>query len=132
MSEQEKKSARPASAPGRKGSRRASVDQTKIYGDGDEVNSAIEHFGDDQVQFMADPVCLNAVSMPIQQIGELAKHLSEAFQESNPQIPWRQIKGMRIWFAHQYLEMVRDVIWEVMHEGIPPLKTYCDALLHEG
>ena len=69
--------------------------------------------------------------MPIQQIGELAKHLTEAFQEANPQIPWKQIKGMRTWFAHQYLDMDRDVIWEVMHEGIPPLKAFCEVCLQE-
>lgn len=38
---------------------------------------------------------------------------------------------MRTWFAHQYLDMDRDVIWEVMHEGIPPLKAFCEVCLQE-
>ena len=97
----------------------------------DEVDIAVVRFGDDRDVFMADPVYRNAVAMPIQQIGELAKHLTETFQEANPQIPWKQIKGMRTWFAHQYLDMDRDVIREVMHEGIPPLKAFCEVCLQE-
>lgn len=97
----------------------------------DEVNAAVECFGDDRDLFMSSAVYRNAVAMPIQQIGELAKHLSNAFIEENDQIPWKQIKGMRTWFAHQYLVMDRDVIWEVMHEGIPPLKAFCEGYLNE-
>lgn len=96
----------------------------------DEVKAAIERFGDDRDVFMADPVYRNAAAMPIQQIGELAKHLTEAFLEENAQIPWGQIKGMRTWFAHQYLRMDRDVIWEVMHEGIPSLRAFCESYLN--
>lgn len=95
----------------------------------DEIYAAIEHFGDSREAFLGDPVYRNAVSMPIEQIGELAKHLSDAFQQQYSEIPWKQIKGMRTWFAHQYLNMDKDVIWEVMHEGIPPLADFCDDLL---
>ena len=76
-----------------------------------------------------DIILHNAVSMPVQQIGELAKHLTDAFLETYSQVPWKQIKGMRTWFAHQYLGMDRDVIWEVIHEGIPPLKVFCVSYL---
>ena len=95
----------------------------------EEINSAIEHFGDNRDAFMADPVYRNAVSMPIQQIGELAKHLTEQVQTEHADIPWKEIKGMRTWFAHQYLDMDKDVIWEVVHEGIPPLHAFCRRLI---
>ena len=97
----------------------------------EEIDSAVTRFGDDRETFMTDPVYRNAVSMPIQQIGELAKHLSEAFVDDNPQIPWKHIRGMRNWFAHQYMSMDRDVIWEVIHEGIPPLKAFCEDCLRD-
>lgn len=44
-------------------------------------------------------------------------------------IPWKQIKGMRTWFAHQYLNMDVEVIWDVVHCGIPPLKDFCEDYL---
>lgn len=98
----------------------------------DEVNQAVTRFGDDQEAFMADPVFRNAVAMPIQQIGELAKHLTVDFLEKHSEMPWKQIKGMRTWFAHQYLNMDNQVIWEVIHEGIPPLKAFCEQWLNQN
>ena len=93
-----------------------------------EIDEAVLRFGDDEHTFMADAVYRNAVSMPVQQIGELAKHLSDEFLEAYPEIPWKQIKGMRTWFAHQYLSMDKEIIWEVLHSGIPQLKSFCDSL----
>ena len=60
----------------------------------DEINMAIERFGNNKDAFMEDAVYRNAVSMPVQQIGELAKHLSDEFLESHKEIPWKEIKGM--------------------------------------
>ncbi len=94
-----------------------------------EINQAVALFGDDESVFMKNAVYQNAVSMPIQQIGELTKHLSDGFIEAHPVIPWKQIKGMRTWFAHQYLNMDMDIIWSVLHEGIPQLQTFCDQTL---
>lgn len=94
-----------------------------------EVDAALSSFGNSIDAFRENPVFRNAVSMPIQQIGELAKHLSDSFLSANADIPWRQIKGMRDWFAHQYLEMDADVIWAVATEDLPPLKAFCDSWL---
>ncbi len=94
-----------------------------------EIEMAVNRFGDNEATFMKDPVYRNAASMPIQQIGELAKHLTEEFIDDHPDIPWRKIKGMRAWFAHQYLNMDRDIIWSVIHDGIPQLKVFCDRVL---
>ena len=95
----------------------------------DEIELAVARFGDNREVFLSDPVYRNAIAMPIQQIGELAKHLTDAFIDAHPEIPWKQIKGMRTWFAHQYLNMDQLVIWEVVHEGIPSLKLFCDNWL---
>ena len=96
-----------------------------------EIEEALAFFGGDEAAFMQNAVFRNAVSMPIQQIGELAKHLSDDFVASHPEIPWRQIKGMRDWFAHQYLAMDAAVIWAVAQEDLPPLKAFCQALLEQ-
>ena len=96
-----------------------------------EIDAALAAFSDSEAAFMQNPVFRNAVSMPVQQIGELAKHLSEDFIAAHPQIPWRQIKGMRDWFAHQYLDMDAAVIWAVAKEDLPPLQDFCTQWLSE-
>ena len=92
-----------------------------------EIDAALHTFGDEEKVFLENPVFRNAVSMPVQQIGELAKHLSDDFIAAHSEIPWRQIKGMRDWFAHQYLDMDVRVIWAVAKEDLPPLRSFCEA-----
>lgn len=91
----------------------------------DEIKGAIDLFGDDKSIFLNNAIYRNAVAMPIEQIGELAKHLSDDFLSQHSEMPWKDIKGMRIWFAHQYLSMDKEIIWKVMHEDIPQLKKFC-------
>ena len=70
----------------------------------------------------------NALSMPLQQVGELATHVTEAFAAANPQIPWKQIKGMRTWFAHQYWDMSLDRVWVTLMEDVPELRRNLEIL----
>ena len=97
-----------------------------------EIKLAVMRFGNDRELFLADPVYRNAVSMPVQQIGEMVKRLSEEFQGNHHEIPWKQIKGMRTWFAHQYMDMDAAVIWDVVQTGIPPLEVFCEKCLSES
>ena len=94
-----------------------------------DIQLAIEHFGKNEKTFSNNPVYLNACSMPLLQIGELAKKLSDDFISSTPDIPWRQIKGMRDFFAHDYHSMNKHVIWLTIINNVPSLQTECAKLL---
>ena len=88
----------------------------------DEIAETLDYFGRDEERFYADFIMRNALSMPLQQIGELATHMTEAFTAAHSDIPWRQIKGMRTWFAHQYWDMSFDKIWVTLTEDVPGLR----------
>ena len=45
------------------------------------------------------------------------------------EIPWKEMKGMRTWFAHQYLDIDATIIWDVAQEGIPPIKIFCEKYI---
>ena len=66
----------------------------------------------------------NAVSMPILQIGELAKSLSEEFRSSRKTVPWRAMMGMRDVFAHHYGSVDFSELWHTSHEDITALKRF--------
>lgn len=63
----------------------------------------------------------NSITMPILQIGELAKHLSDDFLTEHPEIQWRQIKGIRDIFAHHYSSVDFTFVWQTAHEDIDVL-----------
>ncbi|MCI6100089.1 MAG: DUF86 domain-containing protein [Selenomonas sp.] len=94
-----------------------------------EVRLALESFPQGEDEFERNPVFRNACSMPIMQIGELAKHLSEEFVHADVETPWRAIKGMRNLFAHDYHSMNYDLIWETATENIPELELHIQKIL---
>ena len=96
-----------------------------------DIRLAIEHFGKEEELFTRNPVYLNACSMPLLQIGELAKKLSDEFIASSPNIPWRQIKGMRDFFAHDYRSMNKHIIWMTVINNVPALQSDCEKILYQ-
>ena len=97
----------------------------------DEVEQTVRLMGGTEDAFNESFVFRNAVSMPIMQIGELATRLSEGFVEKTPEIPWKAIKGMRTFFAHQYGSMNTRLIWKTAVERIPELRQNCQRILDE-
>ena len=88
----------------------------------EEIVGTLACFSSDERRFYSDYIMRNALSMPLQQIGELATHVSDSFIAENPSIPWKQIKGMRTQFAHQHWDMNYETVWVTPTEDIPDLK----------
>lgn len=97
-----------------------------------EIAGTLSYFGNDEQRFYSDYIMRNALAMPLQQIGELATHVTDGFIAVHGNIPWKQIKGMRTWFAHQYWDMSFDKIWVTLTEDVPGLKSswksWCSSL----
>ena len=70
-----------------------------------------------------------AVERRLEVIGEAARHVSAAFRAEHPEIPWRQIIGLRNILAHEYGEILVDRIWLVAKESIPELVGSLDRLV---
>ena len=98
----------------------------------DEIEEAFQAFGNNEETFINNSVFKNAVSMPVQQIGELTKHLTDDFITDHSEIPWKEIKGMREWFAHNYWGMNLHVIWTTASVDLPPLRSFCINTLSEN
>lgn len=89
-------------------------------------------FGDTLEAFSSSHIFQNACCMCILQIGELAGKLSEEARQASPDIPWREIRGMRNVFAHGYGTIILESTWETLQTDIPALKEKCQALLRAG
>lgn len=101
-----------------------------IYEYCNQIDECLSRFGNSHEVFLSDVIFRNAVSMAEFQIGELSGHLSDDFKErTKNEIPWKEIRGMRNIFAHNYLEMDVEMVWEVATEDIFTLKKFCENQL---
>ena len=58
----------------------------------------------------------------IQVIGEAVKNLPDDLKRSHPEVPWRDIAGMRDIVIHQYFGIDLEFVWNVLTKDIPDLK----------
>ena len=84
-----------------------------------------------QDQFLADAMIQDAVIRNLEVIGEAVKGLSEELRVANPDVPWRQISGMRDVLIHHYFGVKLDTVWQVVIEHLSPLDERIRQLLGE-
>ena len=60
-----------------------------------------------------------AVIHSMQIIGEAAGQMPKSFREKRPEIPWREIIGLRNVIAHEYFGLDYEIIWDVIRTQIP-------------
>lgn len=88
----------------------------------DEIVKILEKHHFNREEFENDMEFQFASGMCILQIGELVTKLDEDFTKRHSDIPWRQIKGLRNIYAHDYDIIDNDMIWEAITEEIPELR----------
>jgi uncharacterized protein with HEPN domain len=82
-------------------------------------------------QLETDLMRQSAILYQIPVIGEATKRLSPSYREQYPDIPWKQMAGMRDFLAHQYDRIDFDTVWEVIQQEIPELLKMIAPLLPE-
>ena len=75
--------------------------------------------GMDYDEFEADDKAVYAVIRAFEIIGEAARQIPESIQIDNPDIPWREITGMRNKLTHEYFGVNTKVVWRTVHEDLP-------------
>ena len=73
-----------------------------------------------------------ALTRCLEIIGEAATRLSRESLESMPEIPWREVIGMRNRLIHAYASVDRNFLWETVRSDIPPLLDKVILALAEG
>jgi uncharacterized protein with HEPN domain len=61
-------------------------------------------------------------------IGEATKRLSNHFREQHPNIPWRQMAGLRDVVIHDYDELDFDILWNVIQVNLPDILPQLQAV----
>lgn len=95
----------------------------------DSVEDFVEGMSLDEL--IKDDKTSSAVIRKFEVIGEAAKHLPDKLKQRHPEIPWKNIVGMRDRLIHAYFGIDFKLVWEVVKVELPALKTKLKKLSSE-
>ncbi len=81
--------------------------------------------------FVDDEKTNFAVTRCVEIMGEAAKHIPESTRQQYPEIPWKDIAGMRDKVIHFYFGVNLERVWLVLKEDIPKIEPLIRRVLED-
>ena len=72
--------------------------------------------------FIADMKLVEACVFNLSQLGELCHAVDPSFAALHPEIPWKEMYGLRNRIVHDYEGVNLRHVWEIISEDIPELR----------
>jgi uncharacterized protein with HEPN domain len=82
--------------------------------------------------FVKDRKTMYAVIRALEIIGEATKNIPYPIKARYPQIPWKDMAGMRDKVIHAYFGVDLKRVWSTVNEDIPNLKPHFEKILKEN
>jgi len=83
----------------------------------------------DETAFLESRLHQAAVIRSLEIIGEAASKVSPDVKAALPQLPWREIIGMRNRLIHGYADVEIDHVWAVLKTDLRPLIAMLEPLI---
>ena len=95
----------------------------------DAIRSIESYVSAGRSAFFDDPMRQDAVVRQLEVVGEAVKQVSERIRTQKPDIPWRDIAGMRDVLIHGYFSVDLDQVWEVTQGDLQQLREAINEIL---
>ncbi len=82
-------------------------------------------------EFMSVSHWQDAIIRNLEIIGEATKRLNRTLKDRYPDIPWRNIAGLRDVLIHDYMGVDLDSVWNVVEKDLPSLKKHVDIIIRD-
>jgi uncharacterized protein with HEPN domain len=82
-------------------------------------------------QFENDLRTTYAVTRALEIVGEAARRLPPDFRDLYPDIPWKDMAGMRDRIIHGYDMVDLRIVWDVVKKDIPQIKPLIQQILRD-
>ena len=83
----------------------------------------------DYQEFVSNDMIKDAVERNFEIIGEAVKNLSEDFRNKYPNIPFKQIAGMRDKLIHDYFGVDYEIVWKTIKDKLPEFNSDIEKLI---
>jgi uncharacterized protein with HEPN domain len=100
----------------------------------DDLRSASEKVisystGMSREEFIQSRLTYDATLWNVQLLGEAAKNIPEEIRNQMPEVPWRELIGMRNRLVHGYFGINNQILWHVVVVEIPKLQSSLEHIL---
>jgi len=95
----------------------------------DAIGDIREYVAPGREVFLTDRLRQDAVLRKLEIIGEAVKRLSDATRQRRPEIPWKQIAGLRDRLVHDYFGVDLALVWVVIDRDLDVLSEAVEDLL---
>ena len=82
-------------------------------------------------KFTRDDKTVFAVVRALEIIGEAVKNVPDDIRKDYPEIPWKDMAGMRNKVIHEYFGVKLKIVWKTVKEKIPSLKPIFEKILKD-
>lgn len=76
-----------------------------------------------------DRMLLSALTRELEIIGEAVNALSEELTSAHPEIPWKDMVGMRNRLIHAYYNINAEIVWKTATVAVPELQKSISLIL---
>ena len=85
------------------------------------ITSVDDYLKDDNSLMLLDSLCMQLIAIG-EAVKKIDKETNRTLLKNYPQIPWREVAGMRDILSHHYFDLNAEVVFEVTTEHIAKLQ----------
>ena len=79
--------------------------------------------------FVGNEEKVDAVVRNLEILGEAAKHVPAHMRSKHPEVEWRKIAGLRDMLIHKYFGTDLEIVWDIIGNKLPTLKSQILSIL---
>ncbi len=95
----------------------------------ESIESFVE--GMDLSEFLVDDKTASAVVRKLEIIGEAVKQVPASIRQQYPEVPWKEMAGMRDVLIHFYFGVNLRLVWKTIREDLPTAQKQIARILEE-
>jgi uncharacterized protein with HEPN domain len=97
----------------------------------ESIDKIIRYLGsvDGMADFLQNEMVVDAVTRNYEIIGEAANQIPKEVKDKYPELPWRQMYGLRNFAAHEYHTIDPQILWEIAEDHLIENKISLEQML---
>jgi len=80
-------------------------------------------------EFANDKKTILSVTKCIEIVGEATKHIPDSIRVKYPEVPWREMAGIRDRLVHGYFKVNLEIVWMTVTMEFPELRPMIENVL---